>query len=138
MSTACGRPQGGRGGLAHVDRGRGVKNPIFCGRHKWMAHTCIHLVYVASEETSCNLWDLDGTCACKQFLFANSYCTVFSSTVCQNLDLKNRTTDTGLSYRSNTCSLDWSSCLSHLKTRVGCYCFLLSFSKKISFFFLII
>ena len=21
----------------HVDRGRGVKNVIFCGRHKWMA-----------------------------------------------------------------------------------------------------
>ena len=26
-----------KGGLAHVDRGREVKNPIFLGRHKWMA-----------------------------------------------------------------------------------------------------
>ena len=35
MSTVCGRPQGGEGDPAHVDRG--VKNVIFCGRHKWMA-----------------------------------------------------------------------------------------------------
>src|SRR6218665_192001 len=37
MSTACGRPQGVEGDPAHVDacgqRGRGVKNLIFCGRH---------------------------------------------------------------------------------------------------------
>jgi len=36
MSTACGRPQGGRG-PAHVDRGGGSKTWSFCGRHKWMA-----------------------------------------------------------------------------------------------------
>src|SRR6218665_1823520 len=40
MSTACGRPHWG-GGVrpmwTHLDRGRGVKNGIFCGRHKWMA-----------------------------------------------------------------------------------------------------
>src|SRR6218665_3884949 len=35
MSTECGRPQGGLGGPAHVDGG--VKNVIFCERHKWMA-----------------------------------------------------------------------------------------------------
>jgi len=89
MSTACGRPQGGRWGLAHVDRGRGFKNPIFCGRHKWMAHTCIHLVYVASEETSCNLWDLDGTCACKQFLFAKILVPIvqFSLVLCAKISI---------------------------------------------------
>src|SRR6218665_751502 len=40
MSTVCGRPQGGRGirpMWTHVDRERGVKNVIFCGRHKCMA-----------------------------------------------------------------------------------------------------
>src|SRR6218665_1972409 len=38
MSTACGRPQGMEGGpmWTHVNRGEGVKNLIFCGRHKWM------------------------------------------------------------------------------------------------------
>ena len=34
MSTVCGRPQGG--GPAHVDRGEGGQNMIFCGHHKWM------------------------------------------------------------------------------------------------------
>src|SRR6218665_1619933 len=36
-TIACGRPQGGgvRFMWTHVDRG--VKNPTFCGRHKWMA-----------------------------------------------------------------------------------------------------
>src|SRR6218665_1219008 len=41
MSTACGCPQGVeevRPMWTHVDRGEGVKNLIFCGRHKWMAH----------------------------------------------------------------------------------------------------
>ena len=39
MSTVCGRPQlpQGGGGPAHVDRGGGFQNVIFCGRHKWMA-----------------------------------------------------------------------------------------------------
>src|SRR6218665_1906508 len=40
MSTVCGRPQGKRGVRpmwTHVERGRGVKNVVFCGRHKWMA-----------------------------------------------------------------------------------------------------
>jgi len=36
MSTACERPQVGRG-PALVDRREGVKNLIFCGHHKWMA-----------------------------------------------------------------------------------------------------
>src|SRR6218665_3128335 len=40
MSTVCIRPQGGRGsgpcGRMWTG-GRGVKNVIFCGRHKWMA-----------------------------------------------------------------------------------------------------
>src|SRR6218665_800234 len=39
MSIACGRPQGGEGVRpmwTHVDRGEGVKNLIFCGRHKWI------------------------------------------------------------------------------------------------------
>src|SRR6218665_1857532 len=34
MSTVCGRPQGESGPCG---QGRGVKNVIFCGRHKWMA-----------------------------------------------------------------------------------------------------
>ena len=29
MLPACGRPQGGGGGPAHVDKGKGVKNQIF-------------------------------------------------------------------------------------------------------------
>jgi len=37
---ACVRPQGGKEVVRlmwmHVDRGEGVKDPIFCGRHKWM------------------------------------------------------------------------------------------------------
>src|SRR6218665_2519671 len=37
----------GEGGLAHVDAcgqgGGGVKNVIFCGRHKWMAPYFMHL-----------------------------------------------------------------------------------------------
>src|SRR6218665_3976674 len=40
MSTASGRPQGGRRVRlmwTHVDKGRRVKNLIFCGHHKWMA-----------------------------------------------------------------------------------------------------
>src|SRR6218665_1242591 len=41
MSTVCGHPHGEGGDVrpmwTHVDRGRGVKNGIFCGRHKWMA-----------------------------------------------------------------------------------------------------
>ena len=36
MSTMCDPPQGWGRGLAHLDRG-GVKDLIFCGRHKWMA-----------------------------------------------------------------------------------------------------
>ena len=39
MLISCGRPQGGEVGPAHVDacgQGRGVKNVVFCGRHKWM------------------------------------------------------------------------------------------------------
>src|SRR6218665_606120 len=39
MLTVCRRPKGG-GGPAHVDargQGRGLKNVIFCGCHKWMA-----------------------------------------------------------------------------------------------------
>jgi len=34
MSTACGRPQGGRGG----------QNLIFCGRHKWMTPKVITII----------------------------------------------------------------------------------------------
>jgi len=39
MSTTCGHLQGGEGDPAHVDacrQGRGVKNLILCGHHKWM------------------------------------------------------------------------------------------------------
>jgi len=36
MSMASGRPQGGRGGETHVDRGRGGKKQITCGRHKFL------------------------------------------------------------------------------------------------------
>src|SRR6218665_1614076 len=38
MSTACGRPQGGRGGSGSCGQGReGAEIRFFCGRHKWMA-----------------------------------------------------------------------------------------------------
>ena len=38
----------------HVDRGRGVENRIFCGRHKWMApylfgQICVHVFLLLSE-----------------------------------------------------------------------------------------
>src|SRR6218665_120452 len=56
MSTVCGRPQGGRG-PAHVDAcGQGgVKNVIFCGRHKWMApykYTGMHNAALANFNAS--------------------------------------------------------------------------------------
>ena len=42
MLTACGRPQGG--GSGSCGQVMGVKNTIFCGRHKWMAPVAkVHL-----------------------------------------------------------------------------------------------
>jgi len=45
MSTTCGRPQGG-GSCVRMWTGIwGVKNPIFCGRHKWIAPSCGFIWY---------------------------------------------------------------------------------------------
>src|SRR6218665_2326424 len=52
MSTVCVRPQG-EGGSGPCGRmwtgGRGLKNVIFCGSHKWMAPTCNHSVDVVYQ-----------------------------------------------------------------------------------------
>jgi len=51
MSTVCGRPQGGEGGSGPCGRmwtGGGVKNGIFCGRHKWMA-PCQHKIHISQR-----------------------------------------------------------------------------------------
>jgi len=62
MSTVCGRPQGG-GGVrpmwTHVDRGRGVKSVIFCGRHKWMATERTTAKEVTPEFVTSGLSEVD-------------------------------------------------------------------------------
>src|SRR6218665_294299 len=55
MSTVCGRPQGGgeSGTRGRMWTGeRGVKNVIFCGRHKWMAPMCfVQLIFSIIRHT---------------------------------------------------------------------------------------
>jgi len=61
MSTACGRPQGREGGLAHVDacgREEGVKNPIFSGRRKWMTPYADWVVDKAGSDPAWNFLQL--------------------------------------------------------------------------------